>query len=142
MNYNETYVVVVLTNTGIIIQINNSLANYLLLHLGIDPSSDNLQNPPLVDCAAPDPLSSSWYIQRYGTGADSLDGTGARLTLNDSFSFNSFRGGLNIRNVTKFSEGTYRCGLNTSASLCLFVRGKHFDEVTGIPIVIPMVEQI
>ena len=91
--------------------------------IGIDPS--NLQNSLLVNCLAPDPSSSSWYIQRYGTGTDSFDGIGARLTLNDSFLFNHLLDGLNIQNVTKFSEGTYRCGLNTSASLCLFVRGKH-----------------
>ena len=84
-----------------------------------------------MDCPDPDPSSSSWYIQRYGNGTDSLDGTGALLTLNDSFMFDDFRNGLNIRNVTRFSEGTYRCGLNNSASLCLFVRGKHFNEVTG-----------
>ena len=83
-----------------------------------------------AQCSGPDASSSSWYIRRYMNGNDSLDGSGAPLTLNDSFRQNGNE--LTIRKVNGFAEGTYHCGSGVDnntiqpASLCLFVRGNNY----------------
>ena len=94
----------------------------------MDPLSDT---QAVARCSGPNASSSSWYVRRYTDGNDSLDGLGAPLTLNTSFSQNGNE--LTIQNVSGFSEGTYHCGLNNNsiqpASLFLFVRGKYLMYV-------------
>ena len=96
-----------------------------MISLAVDSSSDIKVS---AQCSGPDASSSSWFIQRYMNGNDSLDGLGAPLTLNDSFRTNGSR--LTICQVNGFAEGTYHCGVDNNtiqpASLCLFVQGMYY----------------
>ena len=89
------------------------------ISLAVDPFSDIEVS---AQCSNTD---SSWYIRRYTTGNNSLDGLGAPVNQNDSF--RQIGNELTMHNIDGFSEGTYHCGTDADniqpASLCLFVRG-------------------
>ena len=70
--------------------------------------------------------NSLWYIRRY-MASDSFQPS--QIMFNDSFMNQDEI--LTISNVSRDAEGSYHCGMNASASLCLLVRGRCTLKIQG-----------